>query len=380
MWISLIWKFTQQPVRFHLRRPEAKHFLDTASDVIEKYPWKRGKRHFLAGGGKKGKGTFLNCAGRNCLVDAWLNPQDFGFNEAPDTALAKRVQTDIFLGTSGWVEENFHLVKGQSETTVDDQGKPREYVNRELCQGRECDRCKEGVKKAFGKRSLFVFSRAQWKAVIEPLMEKGEHKCHCGGVILYTHYKCEKCETTLFDVANACPTCRGDNVQINSDTFQAECGGCGVQWELLECNDPNLRDAVSSETKCRECGHLGYAAPNVICSTDGCKGNPLSIFDLQIRIKKEGEGKQAKLVVLDWKPAEPDARLFNIEGQGGGEIGAAIVKRNQEDTDLDKAFEPDSPSDQAKEIGKRNLFATDTNAVSTEGGVRPQQTEAYEGN
>lgn len=375
-WISAQWRFDELPVRVHFQWP-GKKFVDRMTG--DEAPWVHGTRHFVAGAGAKGNGQFLR-HGDRCVTCAKMMPGEYQLKIEPDLGLGRRVKTSTFVGTSGWVEEWFHLVKeaARDGRTDEKTGQPVVYTNKQLCTGRSCQHCTANIPKVFGKKSLFEFSGSAWDTAIEPLMEWAERRCRCSGYIYPSHYECEKCKKSVIDVTNSCPKCGPDSpVAVDATTDRAECETCHSQWELLEANDPQMKKLASTKTRCGHCGEQGYPAIVLVCTTEGCKARPHSIFDIQFRVKKVGSGKGSELQCTEPRLQKPDARLFEAQHQGSGEVAVEAAKRNNEPFDLDRAYAADPPGYQAQQLKCKNPFqaADGPSAVHED----DQQSVPYDG-
>lgn len=365
---SLRLNLNEKPKKLHFDRPE-KLYKDI--DSAQEFPWKRGRRHFIPGGGKRGKGAYVECAGDRCLTCAYGNPQRFGFKIEPDKTLVRQ-EAEVYLGISGWVEEWYHLVEQKKEGKKDADGSQQTFVSREQCEGRNCEHCAKKKKKVFGSRFFNAFSDAQFRHLMSEVYEKVERVCQCTGLdgqhgyIYPPAYACSNPEcggggTVLIDLMLSCPSCGdasegGFEILPNPENHSAVCQRCSTEWSLLESEDNELAKRANEIVRCPECKNEDYPKPIYYCTTDNCDVLPHDIYDCQLTLRKEGTGKQTKLVVVDWKIQEPDPRLFDAAKQGEGEAADLVAKRHREHIDLDHVFAPDVPAAQADILKRDNLF------------------------
>lgn len=352
---SLRWTPTVVPTRIHLIRSE--ELYPDAESGFE-FPWYRGKRHWLP----KTK-RYLECGGETCLICAHANPAEFGLDMSPDQDCAK-APAKSYNAVGGVIEEPFHLVDVPKK---DGSGT---YKSRERCTGRTCKYCKAKDPKVYGNRFYYTFSTPQWRFAIEPVMEKVERFCKCGGYRYPSHYACEDCGEVIIDMTNHCLSCgakvEDGDIDIDSDSHRAECKKCGTNWSLLECEDPELEEAANSPTRCPKCGHTGYPEVVLVCSDPedkDCPGDPYDIYDVSMVLRKDSNDKKYHLVVDSWEIKEPDPRLFDSQYQGGDEIAEKIAEKNAKPLPLAEIFKADPPHVQAKLVNLPNPFA-DYNTVS----------------
>lgn len=163
----------------------------------------------------------------------------------------------------------FHLVQaedrnGKPITTRD--GKPA--MNKMPCKGRVCDLCKQKAEKIFGKAVYFPVGVNHF-GNLGGFVEEIEKNCVCGGTLTPVTYGCIKCGTILLDVADC------------------------------EMSDEDIIKWAKRSHKCSECGYVDVAIPELECS-DCKEPRPLSIFDVDIDIKKHGEGTKSALQIPRW--------------------------------------------------------------------------------
>jgi hypothetical protein len=385
-------KLSERPIRLHFDRPE-RLYKDVDSDTM--LPWKRVRRHYLPGFGKGKFGIYVECALDRCLTCAHGDPLRYGFGNMEANALLSKCEAGVYNALSGWIEEWYHLVD-KPKDKKGDKGETLTYISREPCMGKSCEHCQKKRRKVFGQRFFNAFSEAQWRALMNEVYEKVERTCQCKdaagehGYLYPIAYVCSNpgCGeggTVLVDVMMSCPQCGdaaegGFEILPNPERHSAVCQKCSTEWSLLESEDAELAQRVNELVKCPECGQSDYPKPVYYCTTEGCAGEPHDIYDCQITLKREGEGKQSKLIVLGWKIQEPDRRLFDPKLQGEGEGADAVVKRHHEHLNLDDIYAPDVPAAQAEMLGLTNLFkdanTRETKQYRPRGEKTPEQEEA----
>lgn len=353
------WDATAQPQKIHWIRPE-KLWLDPVTG--NEYPWKKGQRYWLPTERK-----FIEVTPDFDVVEAYTNPAQYGLTNIKPLERCRSLKRKSYNALAGNCEEFFHLVDFQNRNDPE-----KTYKSRELCEGRECKWCKEGWPKVFGKRIYTAFNSFQWKTVIEPIMEKVERYCHCGGYIYPTHYECPHCQHVLIDMTMSCPNC-GPDVAINLDEagHRAECASCGLSWSLLESEDQKLNELANplNGTTCPNCKTSGVYPQIVFACTDPtgkqCPGEPHDLFDVQMRlhqVKQDGKGKNYNLVVDGWEIADPDPRLFDPAHQSTGddkdaEFVPKVIEAFSKPLPLDQIFSPTDPSEAAQILNVKNPFA-----------------------
>lgn len=172
----------------------------------------------------------------------------------------------------------FHLVPAEDKkgkAILDKNGKPA--MDRIPCKGRACDLCKQKVEKVFGNPVHFSVGISHLNNLVG-FSEEIEKHCACGGLITPVTYGCVKCGAVLLDVTSS------------------------------DLDDESLGKWVKKAHKCPECETVALAIPENECS--GC-GNPipLSIFDVDVEIKKHGEQKSSSIQIPRWTQKELSKEL-----------------------------------------------------------------------
>lgn len=362
-------------MRCHLVAGEQPYKDNVTGDL---YQWKKGQRHYVP----KPTNRFLDCDPDTCLTCAYTMPAEYGLNVAPDKGLSK-LRPGGFCAMSGVIEEWHHLVAFEKSSG---EG---HYFERMLCTGRGCKWCKDNWAKVFGKRFYHAFNTYQWRTVVEPIMEKVERFCRCGGYIYPVHYVCPHCKDVQVPMTDICPNCGTADpnaIMLHEDTHEAECESCGVIWKLLENEDKELDKMVGNETTCQACREVDY--PDVVFAcTDpngtGCQCDPYSIFDIQFRIKKvTGDNNKSSVVIEDnWVVQDLDPRLFDVQNQTTGDetpeqadMPQKIAESFKHALPLDDIFAGTPPDEQAQILNVRNILSEANRGGRRRGGGAQEDT------
>lgn len=351
---GLLYRLDSTPTKMHFSYPE-EPYLHPRSKKPQ--PFRTGKRHYIAYGGKKGKGAYLECAqvwNEDCVACASQNPQQFGLALQPDSSIGDPRYT---YAAGGWIEEVFHLV----EEYIDDQDPNAGTKHRrERCAGRGCKLCQTGWPTVFGKKMFIELSGGHWQTVADLNRRVQNHYCKCGGEIYVTRFVCPKCgdfariKDVPLDVFTYCQ-CGSDAVGIDYDNRMAVCSHCNAQWSADYVDHKDIYEGSLSTMTCA-CGYRGSSKPVRFCS-NGCDPvTPYGVFDIQLTMRMTGTGKDKRLHIDDWKLQEPDPRLFEPQHQGNDEWAQKIADSNKRPIDLNYLLSPGAPDWQAKEINKPNPF------------------------
>lgn len=218
--------------------------------------------------------------GGNCLGwDCYQKEIEEGIDREHRSVSLRRMHVFTLIHLA-----NYHLVE-----VLDDEGNVRKYehgkragetiYDRELCEGSKCPHCKAGAKKVFGKRlhwSLGQGHLSQLAGVIESI----EQDCtNCGGrgTISIPKWACEKCGKTVL---------RADKFDLDNEEDRKR-----------------LAEKKRTPTQCKHCGETSIPLPVREC--EKCDDpTPLSIFDCDIEVKREGEGSKSTIQVPRWTAKE----------------------------------------------------------------------------
>jgi hypothetical protein len=363
---SLLHKLSDAPIKVHFSYPEKPYVHPVNS---KKLPFRVGKQHFIPFGGKRGKGTYLECGadiGEPCIVHAYKNPEAYGLqNVAPQDIDQQGAR--IYYAVGGWIEEWYHLVEYYKDENDTAKGT---YHRREKCEGRGCQYCGENLPKVFGNKFYTTFSPGQWQHSIHDLNKQIENMfCKCGGSIYVPSFYCSGCQKVILDVALTCDACQSDGVEIHSDTNEAECPKCHARWSARYTDHDKILPATKERHKC-ECGANALPVPSRVCSTPDCAVDPYGVFDCQLTLRTTGADKERRMVIDDYKIQEPDPRLFDPQFQGGDALAVKIVESHKKPMDLEYLLRPMSAEEQAKEVKLANPFTASGRAAGA--GVYPK--------
>jgi hypothetical protein len=285
------------------------------------------------------------------VVCAYSNPEVFGLeNVAPDSSL-KKCSAQTYYATSGWIEEEFHLLD-----VANRNGDGGVHKERWRCLGRGCNYCEDKWPLVYGNRFYMEVSPGQWKFSFHDQHKKIENSmCKCGGDVFVRNFTCAGCGKMVLDFTTYCD-CGSDQIGIILEEKLAVCDACKKEWSAVYTDHQKLFEESTEPYKC-DCGHKGFLNPTRLCSNEACTGvDPYGIFDCQLTIRTMGEGKSKRTMIDGYSIQEPDPRLFDPQFQGGDEWSAKIVAAHTKPIDLNHLLHPRSPDEQAKDIGKPNPF------------------------
>ena len=180
--------------------------------------------------------------------------------------------------------EYYHLVP-----QVDEHGNPIVYaggkregepiIKKELCIGRKCPLCADKVERVYGKKAHWSLGIGHLAELCGVEDEIGKDCTNCGGskTIETITWDCEKCGEILVRAEDF-------NVRVKEESEQ-------------------LQKLTGGPLKCNKCGHTGTLLTQYECT--GCKDpSPLSIFDCDIEIKRQGEGTKSSIQIPRWTHTE----------------------------------------------------------------------------
>lgn len=275
----------------------------------------RTKRGFISSANWEINNGQLNKVGGDCLgYDEWKKELDEGV-EANHRTVSMRVMHVFNAIHLDW----HHLVPA-----VDDKGNEVVYkhgdrkgeviLSREQCAGRRCDFCKDKYEKVFGKKvhwSIGLGHLSDLAGVIDEI-SKDCSSCDGSGTIETISWDCEECGKSII---------KADEYDVRDERQAAE-----------------LFKRAAELYKCR-CGHTSMLVPQYECS-ECDDGSPLSIFDCDIEIKRQGEGTQSSVQVPRWTRTELSDEL----------------KEMAKPWNLPEIFSPDPSEFQAKALKCKNPY------------------------
>jgi transcription elongation factor Elf1 len=375
----------EEPIKIHLQRPK-KPYQDPRDPNVS-YLWKKGAKHYIPKYNR-----FIECAYDKCLVCAYRNPQDFGFEGVQAKKFLKDCWPKDYYSFCGWVEE-WHLVLERVSTRKDEDGGEKTYHERVLERQAKKELKEAGydlkkvqVPRVFGKRFYIDISAPAWHNEYNSVYEQVERLTKDGGYLFPLHYGCSNCGAAYEPITTQCPSCGEDEIGVDHQKHRAFCGKCETEWELLESRSKELKSLAETIFECPSCDHQGYPIPIM------AKLNPESgevtydqpkegwetydIFDVQLTVRKERSKDNAppRLVIDDWSVQEPDPKLFSPEHQGGkgDETAVEMARKHGEPLDLNQVHSPDPSAVQAKVIQLDDLFSSKKSSTS-------QQVVSYKG-
>jgi hypothetical protein len=372
--ISLLLKITEKPVKVHFSMPEKLYVNPLTGDL---QPFRTGFRSWVPWGGKKGKGTFLERPAdqQQDVIAAYTNPQALGLsNISPDPRIAD-LKNNIYYAVSGWVEEWYHAVQVPKEENNPNAG---HYFRRERCLGGKgaCGHCTKGWPRVFGNRFYAAIAPSHWDNTIFRAHRLVERYCHCGGILYTPAYVCENCSQPLVDVCQTCD-CGSTNIDFSLlERGEVGCHDCRLTWRIYPDDSESIAQQISNQMTCPSCQTTALPADRLVCSNNGCKGEPYNIFDCQLTLRKAGPKNTDDLVVDNCVIQPPDPMLFDPNFQNNDDIA---IKAMKAPIDLDKLLEPDDPNGQAQALGVANPFgASSAGYQQYAGPAQPPQGPGYQ--
>ncbi len=166
-------------------------------------------------------------------------------------------------------------------------GKKVQKMDLEECEGRRCPMCRDKAPRVFGKKVHWSMGKRHIEQLSEAWNEI-EKDCACGG------------KGTI-------------------DAVALECGECG--HEILDLTDPDVTDAqikrgLERKYHCEECGTNDWPLEQLECSNEGCQDpKPLSIFDVDLEVKKVRERTDTAISVVRWRQCDLDPELLEMFGK-----------------------------------------------------------------
>jgi hypothetical protein len=178
------------------------------------------------------------------------------------------------------------------EPVVDDKGKEvlyskgdrkGEQVLRKVeCEGRRCKFCTEKLEKTFGKKVHTSLGTGHLQDLSGIVTEIEKDCVNCGGqgTLIESIYECSKCANPLIDL---------NKTDLDQKAIQS------LISHTMECS----------------CGHRDYPLRQLECSE--CKDpRPLSLFDCDVEIKRQGEGTNSSIQVPRWVHTELSKELAEM--------------------------------------------------------------------
>lgn len=225
-----------------------------------------------------------------------------------------------------------HLAWYHVVPVFDNNGRPLKYskgkrqgeqiMNEIACEGRRCQYCKEGLEKFFGRHVHWSPGSGHLNELAGAIteIEKGCANCD-GGRLETVSYECEKCGHPIIDM---------------NDT---------------ELDLKAINSFVARKRGCPKCGHTAVPMKQVECSA--CQDPmPMSVFDCDLEIKRQGEGTNSAVQVPRW-------HLVDINHYANHDPKIEDLERKLKPFDFKRVFAPDPFDIQAKILKIKNPWGTD---------------------
>jgi len=173
-----------------------------------------------------------------------------------------------------------HLAWYHKVPAEDEHGRPIKYtkgkrtgeqiMNDEICEGRRCPHCAAKLDKFFGRKVHWSIGSG--------------HMSELAGIVSEIEKDCKSC---------------GEG---RLETVSYECDKCGFPLIDMQTTEMKLEDILSfvaRKRECPKCGNVAIPLKQVEC--DHCQDpKPLSIFDCELEIKRQGEGTNSTVQVPRW--------------------------------------------------------------------------------
>jgi hypothetical protein len=249
-------------------------YSNFAGESVEFYPYvshwvARSKRSLICSKIYKIVDGQLTTVGGKCLA---CQERDNGAND-----ISWRIQNAM---------NGIHLAFYHEVPATDRNGQIKRYERGEKkgqpmletrpCEGRRCKYCKDGLPKTFGKKVHWSLGR--------------QHLEELGGIAVEISKDCANCGGRLETIGYEC----------------AECGHVVIDSAKTDLNEAELNEYIKEPRQCPSCNHVGHLLKQTEC--DGCQDpEPLSIFDCELEIKRQGDRQNSSVFVPRWtKKPLPD--------------------------------------------------------------------------
>jgi hypothetical protein len=200
----------------------------------------------------------------------------------------------------------------KEDTKYHKKGDP--IMNRILCSDAEEDDPKirkAGYGKVFGKREHWSMGGNHMTALTAKTTDL-EKECTCGGKIDIPVWSCSGCDTEVIDV-----------------------DGDRELW-----TPKKVRERTNEPFDCKKCDTNDFLLPTYDC--DNCNDpDPLRLFDVDLEVRREGEGTKSMLIIGRHTPGKIDDRVKDL-----------VPNRD----DLHRVFAGDTSEYQSKHLRVKNPF------------------------
>lgn len=227
----------------------------------------RVKKSFVSSGIWKMDGGELMKVGGDCLgYDEWKREIDEGIPRDKRT-ISMRLLHAFNLLHLDW----YHLVP-----VLDKNGKPRLYekgdrtgeqiLEKVPCEGRRCKMCRDDVEKVFGKKCHWSIGSGHLGDLGGHITEIEKNCAFCGdGMIEVVAWECSECASVIIDM-NRTDLSDEEIAEVVNNPYECKCGNKDLLLRQMECD------------KCQD-------------------PTPLSIFDVDMDIKRQGEGTNSTIQI-----------------------------------------------------------------------------------
>lgn len=228
----------------------------------------RTKKSFVSSAIWKMEGGELMKVGGNCLgYDEWKREIDEGIPRDKRTVSMRLLHAFNVIHLD-W----YHLVpvfddNGKAVLYKGGDRKGEQVMEKVLCEGRRCEMCRDGVEKVFGKKGHWSVGSG--------------HLGDLAGYITEIEKNCSYCGEGMLEV------------------ISWECSECGhpvIDMNETRLSDNEIAEIVLDIQECQKCGNKDYLLRQLEC--DKCQDpTPLSIFDVDIDVKRQGEGTNSTIQI-----------------------------------------------------------------------------------
>lgn len=277
-------------------------------------PVKRFNRVYVPGGGPRRRGGNVICNCQNGKVKVPCVPCYYIKHGAPiDGSNQTR---DLNLRVAQAFAVNAIHLATYHITEVENKG--RKYKRYHLCAEDGCEHCEQGKPTVFGRVGYAAFSRGRQFSEFTSFDDQISAKCdNCeDGEIVPVEAVCPHCDT---------PLSVKDSILRKLGTESYTCPHCHANDFMVVGTDCRIRD------------------PRTKKYGEGC-GDPraLSIFDVDVELRRDKQGDQNITKMLHWYKGELDDRLMSLAK-----------------ADEFKFLDHQDPEDQAKFMNLPNPFFAD---------------------
>jgi hypothetical protein len=194
-----------------------------------------------------------------------------------------------------------------------------QIFNDKPCTGRNCEHCQAKLDKFFGNKCHWSLGSGHLNELTGFVMDIAQDCSNCGeGRLSISGYECENCGHLIIDI------------------------------KTTKMSDEEIRSYTSRKIQCNECKYIGVSIMQTECSH--CQDPmPLSIFDCELEIKRQGEGTNSSIQIPRRKKIDVETYVDRIPN-----LEKLLVPFN-----FNQVFAPDTFEAQAKILGIRNPYGSE---------------------